>query len=145
MTTLRLLFFLQDSSFYFKFFYLNSQRKGERNAWLMEKLEAKFLSSGNSVESYPMILNGDPFPFLLKLPGQGKSIKGEIYELDESKTWELDRFEGTPSFYFRDSIQVENHEKKRMNCFVYFKTEVPDNLEDFEFLEEFLGAELDVS
>ena len=45
-------------------------KRGEPNAWLMEKVNAKFIGRARTVQSYPMVIGTDfNIPAILHKPG----------------------------------------------------------------------------
>ncbi|XP_055475195.1 gamma-glutamylaminecyclotransferase isoform X3 [Psammomys obesus] len=68
---------------------------------------AVFRGRGCTVESFPLVIAGEHnIPWLLNLPGKGRCVAGEIYEVDEKMLGFLDDFEGCPSMYQRTALQV---------------------------------------
>ena len=49
--------------------------------------------------------------FPAMIPGGGKSVAGELYEVDGPTLSALDHLEGHPHFYRRERIRLENGEE----------------------------------
>ncbi|XP_062599927.1 gamma-glutamylaminecyclotransferase-like [Saccostrea cucullata] len=70
---------------------------------------AKYIDQGKTAERYPLVIERVyNLPCLLRVPGTGMHIKGEIYEVDEKKMKFLDYFEDHPEMYERTLISVEH-------------------------------------
>jgi gamma-glutamylaminecyclotransferase len=70
--------------------------------------DAEFLGNYRTVQRFPMLIAGSWFaPMMLDAPGKGLRVKGELYNIAESKLPLLDALEsvGSPG-HFRKSIQV---------------------------------------
>lgn len=88
---------------------------------------AVFRGRGCTVESFPLVIAGEHnIPWLLNLPGKGRCVAGEIYEVDEKMLCFLDDFEGCPNMYQRTALQVRVLEWEGargpgdcVQCFVY--------------------------
>lgn len=68
---------------------------------------ARAISSGKTAKEYPMLIaTRYNIPFLLKVPGVGNQINGEIYAINEPMLAKLDELEGHPEFYLREKINI---------------------------------------
>lgn len=99
-----------------KFFFYGTLRMGERNNKLLQNIGAKYVGPATTAEKY-VITQHDfwEIPMLLKHQPPGhtpKHISGEVWEVSEEKAHILDRFEGHPYLYKRDSapIKLDNGE-----------------------------------
>lgn len=68
---------------------------------------ANLICQGRTSERFPMVI-GTRYhsPFLVKVPGTGHEVNGEIYEVDESMLTELDELEVHPIYYLRQEITI---------------------------------------
>ena len=69
----------------------------------------RFLGQGRTLESFPLVIAGLWFsPVLIAEPGIGRTVLGEIYEVDGATLGSLDRLEGThhPNGYERIEISI---------------------------------------
>ncbi|XP_069858774.1 gamma-glutamylaminecyclotransferase [Dipodomys merriami] len=88
---------------------------------------AVFRGHGRTAEPYPLVIAGEyNIPRLLQLPGRGRCVAGEIYEVDEKMLRFLDDFEGCPDMYQRTAVRVHVLEWEggarpgdSLRCFVY--------------------------
>ena len=104
-----------------RFTYGTLQRKGS-NHRVLEDLGATFVSECWTAQRYPMFQINFPFPFLQNNKGEGKIIKGELWQIDDDKTDRLDFFEGTPNLYYRGKIEIKVN-KVIHEVHTYFKTQ----------------------
>lgn len=73
--------------------------------------KAEFLATASTVQKYPLVIATKyNLPFLLNLPGQGKKVHGEVYEVDEKMLKYLDWFEKVPTMYQRTVVELEINE-----------------------------------
>ena len=73
--------------------------------------DEKFLGEYHTIERFPLIIANKWFaPVMLHEPGEGKNIKGELYQVSDSKLSALDILEHTHEArgYKRLSIEVQN-------------------------------------
>lgn len=69
--------------------------------------QANLICKGATCERFPMVI-GTRFhtPFLVKVPGTGYEVNGEIYEVDEPMLMKLDELEVHPIYYLRQEIPI---------------------------------------
>ncbi len=96
---------------------------------------AQFVADVETKHAYPMIMLGDPFPYLLDKKGEGRRVKGELYKIDIDTLKMLDILEECPHLYFRKEIKVETL-GITLKAVAYFKTEMVD-FNKSELLVEF--------
>ena len=90
------------------FFAYGSLKKGGVYHHFLTEGEAVPVGDGQLVVPYPLILA--EYPCLLDKPGQGHRVRGEIYRIDLTSTWErLDWLEDHPREYRRrvESVQMD--------------------------------------
>uniref|UniRef100_A0A3B5MT68 Gamma-glutamylaminecyclotransferase n=2 Tax=Xiphophorus couchianus TaxID=32473 RepID=A0A3B5MT68_9TELE len=125
---------------YFKFFMhrvfvYGSLKRGQPNYPYMTDScygKAEFLGTAVTVQKYPLVIATNyNIPSLLNLPGQGKRVNGEIYQVDGKMLEFLDSFENIPTMYQRTVVELEikmaDKEEKLspgsiMEAFVYSTT-----------------------
>ena len=74
------------------------------NNGIQRKLDGLFFTKSK----FPMVLDTPwNIPFLIDHENFGKSIYGEVYEVDDLMLSKLDILEGYPKWYDRKTIQVE--------------------------------------
>lgn len=70
--------------------------------------QSRYVGTVRTVHKWPMVVAGNfKIPYLLYRRGTGKKVIGELYEVDDLMLRKLDRLEGHPLIYERDSIQVQ--------------------------------------
>jgi gamma-glutamylaminecyclotransferase len=86
---------------------------------------AKYLGPYRTVERFPMFVAGPWFaPMMLDCPGTGLQVRGELYEIEDSRLTVLDTLEsvGKPG-NFRRLVQVEPIGQGRLcSAFAYIKS-----------------------
>ncbi|XP_017893456.1 putative gamma-glutamylcyclotransferase CG2811 isoform X2 [Ceratina calcarata] len=102
--------YLMDESPLHRVFVYGTLKRGEPNHKLLQDSEngyAKFLGLGKTSVPYPLIIATNyNIPFLLKKPGFGHQVFGEVYDVDTMMLKKLDELEEHPAFYkrFEDSV-----------------------------------------
>ncbi|CAI5468471.1 unnamed protein product [Closterium sp. Yama58-4] len=80
-------------------FVYGTLKEGFSNHWLMQELmqsgDAIRIGTARTVQNYPLVCGPFQVPFLLRLPGNGHRVFGEIYEVNEKAVARLDILEGT--------------------------------------------------
>ncbi|XP_031554844.1 putative gamma-glutamylcyclotransferase CG2811 [Actinia tenebrosa] len=124
-----------------KIFVYGTLKNGFPNHYLLKnppKGKTTFVEHAVTKERYPLVIGTDAkIPFMLPIPGQGKNIKGEIYEVDEEALVHLDKLEDHPSWYRRLPCQVVLSNAEELNCETYFLMNSKQELLDKEFHEEY--------
>ncbi|XP_033318833.1 putative gamma-glutamylcyclotransferase CG2811 isoform X2 [Bombus bifarius] len=96
---------LSDESPLHRIFVYGTLKRGEPNHNLIQDVAngyAKFLGLGRTVVPYPLIIATHyNIPFLLKKPGFGHHVFGEVYDVDTKMLKKLDELEEHPTFYER--------------------------------------------
>lgn len=97
-----------------KVFVYGTLKQGQPNHNLLTDASngvATFISTGTTTQKFPLLIHTRyNVPFLLKKPGTGHFIHGEIYEIDEHMLTRLDALERYPDMYHREiqDIQTDN-------------------------------------
>ncbi len=70
---------------------------------------AEFLGNVQTVEAYPLLIAGPWFgPMMLDRPGEGRQVRGELFEVDGAELPTLDELEGVgKEGSFRSLVRVE--------------------------------------
>ncbi|XP_015179801.1 PREDICTED: putative gamma-glutamylcyclotransferase CG2811 isoform X2 [Polistes dominula] len=93
-----------------RIFVYGTLKRGEPNHKLIQDKAngyAKFLGIAKTTSSYPLIIATKyNIPFLLKKPGVGHHVMGEIYDVDSKMLTKLDELEEHPNFYKRTEEDV---------------------------------------
>ncbi|XP_061939617.1 putative gamma-glutamylcyclotransferase CG2811 isoform X4 [Apis cerana] len=102
--------FLSDKNPLQRVFVYGTLKRGEPNHCLIQDTEngyAKFLGLGRTTIPYPLIIATDyNIPFLLKKPGFGHHVFGEVYDVDSKMLKKLDELEEHPAFYKRSEENI---------------------------------------
>lgn len=88
-------------------------------------MTAKFLGPARTLEAYPLVIGGEwRTPFMIDEPGQGSTVSGEVFGVDDATLGLLDELEGIghPLGYHRSTIEIDFLPAKRtMAAFTYLK------------------------
>jgi gamma-glutamylcyclotransferase (GGCT)/AIG2-like uncharacterized protein YtfP len=108
------------------------------NNYILKNINAKFICNVSTSLKYPLFQLNQNFPYLQNTSGLGHFVKGELWEVEKIYINELDYFEGTPTLYYRDKIEVFDIDNKLFNAHSYFKTDILSNeiLSSIELIEE---------
>ncbi|CAK9819518.1 Putative gamma-glutamylcyclotransferase CG2811 [Anthophora quadrimaculata] len=102
--------FLSDENPLHRVFVYGTLKRGEPNHNLIQDVAngyAKFLGIGRTSVQYPLIIATKyNIPFLLKKPGIGHHVFGEVYDVDTKMLKKLDELEEHPGFYERSQDNV---------------------------------------
>lgn len=93
-----------------RIFVYGTLKRGEPNHKLIQDVAngyAKFLGLAKTKTAYPLIIATKyNIPFLLKKPGIGHHVIGELYDVDSKMLTKLDELEEHPNFYERSEEDV---------------------------------------
>ncbi|XP_063977204.1 putative gamma-glutamylcyclotransferase CG2811 isoform X2 [Diachasmimorpha longicaudata] len=91
-------------------FVYGTLKRGQPNHELLSSSSngyAKFIGIGKTLHKYPLVIASKyNIPFLLKHPGVGHQILGELYDVDSKMMDKLDELEEHPSFYVRTEEDI---------------------------------------
>lgn len=91
-------------------FVYGTLKTNQPNHYWLENSEngsAKLIGHGKTSEPFPLIIaTRYNTPFVLKAPGIGHQINGEIYSIDEKMLQTLDKFENHPNLFERQEVNV---------------------------------------
>ncbi|XP_015428580.1 PREDICTED: putative gamma-glutamylcyclotransferase CG2811 isoform X2 [Dufourea novaeangliae] len=94
----------------YRVFVYGTLKRGEPNHSLISDTAngySKFLGLGKTTVPYPLIIaTRYNIPFLLKKPGFGHHVIGEVYDVDTKMLKKLDELEEHPAFYERSETDV---------------------------------------
>lgn len=97
-----------------KVFVYGTLKSGQPNHhWLTDVKNgaAQFIDTGTTQTKFPLIVASQyNVPFMLREPGTGHYINGEIYSVDERMLLHLDDLEDYPQLYDRTKINVADRE-----------------------------------
>ncbi|CAG9838336.1 unnamed protein product [Diabrotica balteata] len=91
------------------FVYGTLKRNEPNHSWFAKNAEGyyKYIGDAKTVEKLPLIIATKyNVPFILKSPGNGTNIIGEVYEVDDKVFADLDILEEYPDFYTREQFDV---------------------------------------
>ena len=83
---------------------------------------SKKIGDVTTAKNFRMYSNGY-FPMIIR-DKDGYKITGELYEADEFTIQRLDRLEGVPHLYHRDSCTVIDCDGKKIQAYVYIYSNV---------------------
>jgi gamma-glutamylaminecyclotransferase len=87
-----------------RLFVYGSLKRGFRHHGLLAGSELECAAS--TARGFCLVLQGE-YPALVRRGGRG-SVEGEVYRVTEELLVELDRFEGCPEYYQRESIPLDD-------------------------------------
>jgi gamma-glutamylcyclotransferase (GGCT)/AIG2-like uncharacterized protein YtfP len=72
------------------------------------------------IKNYRLVFKGSKTGSYLSIqPAKGCEVPVAVWDVKESDIRSLDRYEGYPHFYFKQSMTVDCSDGKRHRCFVY--------------------------
>jgi len=100
---------------------------------------ARFIGHGTTCELYPLVVGESGVPYLLgDMPGQEKSVCGELWWVDSDTLEGLDEYEGVrKGHYERRPIEVLSEEGNTVVADVYFKVSSSEELRTYEQHSEY--------
>ncbi|XP_035829397.1 gamma-glutamylaminecyclotransferase isoform X2 [Aplysia californica] len=131
-------------------FSYGTLKEGQPNAAVMHDPgngKATFIGTGHTTKKYPLIIGSQyGMPYLLLAEGEGKNVKGEVFEIDEQMLEFLDKFEVHPTLYRRQLAAVnvthgaskeELSELYTLDCWVYFQHEYTPEMLSLPHVEDY--------
>ncbi|RWW68092.1 hypothetical protein BHE74_00024406 [Ensete ventricosum] len=80
-------------------FVYGTLKRGFPNHSLLDDLirdgDATFVAAGRTASAFPLVVGPLSIPFLIRLPGYGRSVSGDIYSLSPRGLARVDDLEGT--------------------------------------------------
>lgn len=81
-----------------------------------------FLSSGVTVNQYPLIIEG--LPYVVEAQGVGYNVNVDVMLVDDDELFELDCLEGHPNWYERKEVQIQTEDYGVITSWLYFNNTV---------------------
>mmetsp|Transcript_49151 Transcript_49151/g.100327 ORF Transcript_49151/g.100327 Transcript_49151/m.100327 type:complete len:204 (-) Transcript_49151:175-786(-) len=91
-------------------FVYGTLKRGLYNSKYLQTAGATLLGKAKTSTELPMITDEYYVPYLLKAPGVGNKIQGELYAVNDEVLHKLDELEGVPTYYTRERVPVEQLE-----------------------------------
>eukprot|EP00961_Rhodomonas_salina_P189650 2558710-Rhodomonas_salina.1 len=91
-------------------FVYGTLKRGLYNSKYLQTAGATLIGEAKTSTKLPMITDEYYVPYLLKAPGVGKKIKGEVYAVNNEVMDKLDELEGVPTYYTRERVPIEGLE-----------------------------------
>lgn len=101
-----------NDDYSFNVFVYGTLKQGEANHGVMTSADGEFLTTAK-LPGYYMV-NTPWYPFAAKSDNDDDYIEGELYKVPAEKLHILDRLEGYPQLYDRDTVNV-----KDLDAFIY--------------------------
>ena len=121
-------------------FVYGTLKKGFSNHSQLKRILAssKYLNV-RSKDKYLLYEKKEPFPYLSFSKGRGRIVKGQLFNIFDSKEKELDYFEDVPNLYKKGKIDViDSSNVLHKNVNVYFDAVEFDINQHIELLEEWI-------
>ena len=136
-------------------FTYGTLKRGEPNHYLIQpglatKGESLLIGTGSTQTKFPLVIATKyNIPHLLDAAGEGTSVTGEVYSVDQSMLDELDILEGIPKHYQRrlekivikDCLVEENQQNFKqdtiLDCWIYVCGNFKEELLKLPFLTSF--------
>lgn len=100
-------------------FVYGTLKRDERNHRLLA--DQKFVAEATTDPKYRVFDLG-PYPGLARDEASGLAVRGEVFAVSECALAELDDFEGVPTLFVRELIEIEGYGE----VWAYFTNAVPD-------------------
>lgn len=132
-----------------KVFVYGTLKQNEPNHyWLAnpDNGNSSYMGQATTTKKYPLIIATKyNIPFVLKAPGKGHIVKGEVYDIDDKMLSNLDILEDHPNYYIReiDEIQLldkESMKLKVVKCWIYFLPKFKPELLEYQMFENYTSA-----
>jgi len=98
-------------------FVYGSLKRGFDNHGLLEN--AVYIGKGQTVERNFTMYSLGAFPGVCRDAKASTTVKGELYQVNLRDMWKLDRLEGHPNFYRRESVMIRRNGKESSAAFMY--------------------------
>lgn len=81
---------------------------------------SKFLGSGNTVDKYPLLIEG--LPYMVDKKGVGHNVDVHIFKVSDDTLRNIDMLEGHPKWYKRRKVDIRmsGGNRKVLSCWLYF-------------------------
>lgn len=102
-------------------FVYGTLKRTRSNGGFLDSIRSDYMADVTTAEPYPLREGDNGLPYLFDLPGEGKIVKGELFNISDEKAWKiLDRFEGVPHHYVRGLIKVKDEAGNILQVQTYF-------------------------
>ena len=101
-------------------------KKGHGNYYSYLHRRSIFMGAGETVNKHPLIVNG--LPYLSPQKGIGHHVQVDVFRVDDTTFKEVDRLEGHPRWYKRESTDIRLKDGKIVSAWVYFNDVDIENL-----------------
>ena len=78
---------------------------------------AKYIGGGNTVDKYPLIIEG--LPYVVNQKGTGHNVTVDVFKVSNTALKQIDQLEGHPKWYKRVQIPIKVKDKV-LTCWIYF-------------------------
>ncbi len=124
-------------------FVYGTLQRAYGNHSVMQQAGGKFICEAQTLDKYPLLVEG--LPYLIDQCGQGKYVRGELYEVPNHGFNNLDRLEGHPSFYERrvraflcdKTEELNTFQLRKKMAWVYFLNSHQPRTQDTNFYESY--------
>ncbi|QDP56274.1 MAG: putative gamma-glutamylcyclotransferase [Prokaryotic dsDNA virus sp.] len=79
---------------------------------------ACYVGSGETVDKYPMVIDG--IPFLINRPGEGHNVDIDLFLVTGDQLMDIDMLEGNPNWYERKKAEVITDKGNVFLPYIYF-------------------------
>ena len=125
---------------HFLFVYGTLKRGFQWNQkYLSERVGGKFVSPAVTIDKFPLFVGDSGVPYLVYGKHEnGKTIKGELWEINELCLKGLDEYEGIgKGYYSREKILVKLKDESKKEAFLYVLCDPNFELSSDLFIEEY--------
>lgn len=91
-------------------------KRGFGNNSLLERINAKFITSGKTSNKYTMFKSGIPFVTKKEMT----NITVELFDVNDDTVYMVDRLEDNPNWYKREEIPIDGDDGKKYQAWLYF-------------------------
>ena len=89
-------------------FVYGTLKRGLYNSKFLSTGGAALIGTAQTKTKLPLVTDEYYVPYLLQMPGMGKSIQGELYAVNDEVLGKLDELEGVPTYYVREKLPIKN-------------------------------------
>ena len=105
-----------------------SKRPNENGQKSLYQSRNGFIAGTSEIKNYRLLFKGSQSGAYLTIEKEkGRSVPVGIWEVDDSDEKNLDRYEGFPTFYYKENMKLpvkdENGNIEERDCFVYIMHE----------------------
>jgi len=105
--------------------------------------QAKYIGPGETLNKYPLIING--LPYLLNKKGVGEYVEVDLFLVNSKELKNIDALEGHPNWYRRERVEVLDESGNVLMPYTYFNDTVEDNgIHHHKYTQEYTGYSRDI-